>query len=475
MIKNNPIIKSTLVIYLTTYLFVAIWSFLDRQIRMDELINSLCTALLIIMSVICLGFVWTLGLIWLRKTSLLSDLNKKRSNGRYSTTQGDLPAIDQHKFTTTVSTKKTLTPNLLVWVTEESDISSVYINLFLKCAGILHRNRKALAELNEPSSLYTHSKKIAEEIIKLQKIGDNELLTQFEQCSNFKNYNLQINDLKIALHSPLIVILGMCHDIGKLDSPIEPNQSAYLPDYGIRGRNLLAKLNETWLLPKNDSSDLFIVMANYNNYDAAPKLLQNGRLICKSMNATCLTVILLYCHELGVRNNEINDAEEVNDVHIDEEVEQFSPLTTVFNDTQSYVNSNTTQRFQLVEDVVECFEATIPISEVKFESVEVPTINLNINEQPEESEETVRDLFINHSIEPSTSELKMTSHKINQAPQSQDDAQTVKGFFTSNGNHKSARPNLRTTYNKSKTRYKNSKPYSINNLSNHKSIEVSDE
>lgn len=88
MTKYKHIIKYNLIIFFVIYLAIAIWSFLDKQIHMDELINSLYGAILLIIGIIPTGFAFTLVLITLQKKIMLDWLYKKRTNGRYSITQG---------------------------------------------------------------------------------------------------------------------------------------------------------------------------------------------------------------------------------------------------------------------------------------------------------------------------------------------------------------------------------------------------
>lgn len=493
MIKNNPIIKSTIVIFITFYLFIAIWCFLDQQIHMDDLINSLFTSISIIVTVICIGFMWTFGIFWLRKKSLLGDLNKKRSNGRYSNTQGNLPIIQYHKFSSVASTKKSLTPIISNWVLKSTDSESVYINLLLKVAGILKQNRKALAELNEPNLLYTHSKKVTGEILKLQQTSVDKLAiqSQFDKDENFNKYHLKIEDVIRVLNSPLMVVLGMCHDVGKLDSPIEPGQKLYLLDYGIRGRNLLAKLDETWLLPKDEVNDLFIVMANYNDYDKSPKLLQNGELIYKSATSTCLTMLLLHCHNLALLNNE-------ETIEPEEDEEDFDNVVPVIEELKEDISSsdhialvkinNDTLKELSNQGFTENLEDAISINEI-FNPLNVLPGNTKPQDNIQPQEVKIKDLQLSSTIKQKSVQVLDLSMKENKK---EENNQTIHGLFTSNtisdkveATHhitkpqvdfsKIVRPNLSSKYVKSKIRETSNKPYSINNSDKEVIEDVSDD
>lgn len=476
MTKYKHIIKYNLIIFFVIYLAIAIWSFLDKQIHMDELINSLYGAILLIIGIIPTGFAFTLVLITLQKKIMLDWLYKKRSNGRYSITQGGLPAIAQHKFIAAASIKKSLSPNVLAWLTSLNESQVSYTNLFLKVTGILKQKRNTLAELNEPALLYTHSKKVTDEIIKLQKMSDKEVIKRFNNDDNFNKYHLKIEDIIVALRSPLMVIIGICHDVGKLDSPIYPGQTSYLLDFGIRGRNLLAKLDETWSLPKDDYNDLFIVMANYSNYDNAPKLLKDGKLIFKSINATCLTVILLHCHVLGLMNVEINEVEAEGDDILNEVEPCLELATEVLSVVVTPIETNevSTQRALQNKEFIEHSEPVILIDQV-FKPVESHISNSLSETELQDTEQEVSDVLLNYNT-PLKSQKRAHSEQEN-------DKTEVKNLFAlapalvkpesptqvkkpSVGQTKLSRPSLNSKYQTSKIRDTGNKPYSIHNQVN---------
>lgn len=458
MTKYKHIIKYNIVIYFVIYLGITIWSFLDKQIHLDDLFTSLYSAVLLIIGVIPAGFALTLVLITLQKKLMLDWLYKKRSNGRYSITQGNLPAISPRKFTAIASTKKSLTSNQLDWLTNLSEGQSIYANLFLKIAGILKQNRNALTELNESGFLYTHSKRITDEIIKLQKMDEEDILKQFVQDDNFNKYKLELKDIISALRSPLIVIIGLCHDIGKLDSPIYSGQTSYLPDFGIRGRNLLAKFDETWLLDKNEYNDLFIVLANYTNYDNSPKLLVNGELIFKSINATCLTVILLYCHSIGSRNIEVDELESLEDnEHIDE-IEQCAQLATEVLAIPVKVDEVVSKHIVQDDEPTEAIEQVVPVAQV-FKIPNTPLDKTLLDEAPKELD--VNNIFISNNNQPFTPK---------KYPERESNTE-IKGLFTAvssqKNQSKTPRKSLNSTYS-ADPRKIGQKLYSIHNKVNDK-------
>lgn len=480
MTKYKHIIKYNLIIYFVIYLAIAIWSFLDKQIHMDELINSLGGAMLLIIGIIPTGFASTLVLITLQKKYITDKLYKPRSNGRYSITQGDLPAVVQHKFTSATSTKKSLTPNILTWLTSLDESQSKYADLFLTIAGILKQKRNALAELNESALLYTHSKKVTDEILKLQNLSDVEVQNHFKNDDNFKKHYLNIRDVITALRSPLMVIIGLCHDVGKLDSPLYPGQTSYLSDFGIRGRNLLAKLKETWLLPKDDYNDLFIVMANYSNYDNAPKLLKDGELVVKSVNATCLTVVLLHCHALELKNP-LLDEEELDDNEPLDYVEPCLQLATEVlftTSTAAKTNESMVQPELQDEELVEQFEQIITIEQI-LPPTNAPACNLLTDEELQSHEQEISNVLNTKRLhKQNSSRCKLPDDRMevsNLFPSKTPSEPSVKIQRSRIGDDQQIRKSLRQTYQASKKRETSPKSFSIHNHINKKPTEKSNE
>lgn len=291
MIKNNPIIKSTLIIYLSIYSGITIWELFHKETLVD-LATSLYGVAIFIVGCAGLGFALTVLISTLAKKLLLDKLYKKKSNGRYSITTGDLPIGVPIEYDS-IDPKVELSEPINNWINNNESLPN-YVALFLHVCKILKHRPDVLAELDTTISVFTQSKLITNEICKLQTKSKEEIYGVLKS-SYFTKYNMPLDDLLKALESPLMPIIGICHDIGKLNASSEPGQEKYLLDYGKKGRDILTKIEYTWQLSQNDIDDLFLVTSYSMEYDNSPKVLLDGHLAYRSVHATCLTAILLYC------------------------------------------------------------------------------------------------------------------------------------------------------------------------------------
>ena len=67
---------------------------------------------------------------------------------------------------------------------------------------------------------------------------------------------------------PLIVILGVAHDIGKIEAFVfddEGRVTGIKPEHDMTGARMLARLPEAWALPPGDRQALFLALAHYHH------------------------------------------------------------------------------------------------------------------------------------------------------------------------------------------------------------------
>ncbi len=78
---------------------------------------------------------------------------------------------------------------------------------------------------------------------------------------------------KFQRDDPLIVILGLAHDIGKIETFVFNDEGRVIgigPEHDLTGARIIARLSESWALPDSDRRAMLLALAHYHHPMALP-------------------------------------------------------------------------------------------------------------------------------------------------------------------------------------------------------------
>lgn len=295
MIKNNPIIKATLVLFAFIYICLAIYM-LTQGVSILKLLDSFLNSSFLIIGGTLLGFCITLVVISASKNYQLNLLLKANNNGRYGTTQGYLPkrhVLDFEKL----SLKNDLPETLQTWVKTYEATNKPTIELFITIAGILKARLNLYVAGSSSITLYAHSIKVAEKLAELNISGA-------QACNEFliaKGYlspnNMKMKYIEELLASQALPLIGIMHDIGKVTAFIKQDGiTTYLDNYPQKSKLIASALDCFWELPENIRDSLLFAAAYYNDLQNCPKTIVDKKLLPKYVMGELLIQLLIAVH-----------------------------------------------------------------------------------------------------------------------------------------------------------------------------------
>lgn len=325
MIKRNSIISSTLTLYLFSYLCILGWAFLDKN-QISSFLPAAKNAGLLILGNLGLGFFLTVSIITYFRKFKTDRLYTKKSNGRYKTTQGLLPEGIQHKHET-VWKSSDLPPNLANWIKINKEKHPAYVGLFCKVAGVLKYNLNLPASQNNSMSLYAHSIKVSEELCKLINLPSDEIIKSLYGVNTPTGVNTYLEMIEILKNEPLLPIMGVAHDIGKLESiEYDGNQIKYADLFCKQSKNIVSRMKVGWDIPGDYQYALLFALNYFDGSSLLPKQLVGDRLQSKSVLGEFLIDLLIFAHNF-----------------VDSSEHYQSRLTTIKIDNQLAVEESSNQ------------------------------------------------------------------------------------------------------------------------------------
>ncbi len=295
MIKRNSIISSTLTLYLFGYLCVLGWAFLDKY-QISSFLPAAKSAGLLILGDVGLGFFLTVLIITYFKKYKTDRLYTKKSNGRFKSTQGLLPEGIQHK-SETVWKSSDLPPSLSSWIEINKERHPKYVGLFRKIAGVLKYNLNLPASQNNSLSLYAHSIKVSEELCKLINLPSNEIIKTMFGISTPSGVNTYLEMIDTLKNEPFLPILGIAHDIGKLESiEYEGEQIKYADLFCKQSKNIVSRMKIGWSIPDEYQYALLFALNYFDGTSLLPKKIVDGKLHTKSTLGEFLIDLLVFIH-----------------------------------------------------------------------------------------------------------------------------------------------------------------------------------
>lgn len=350
MIKDNPIIKSVFIILLFVYLVCAIYM-LIAGVNIKYLIGNFVEAWILVIGITGFGFFLSLSIISGTKRYRLQQILSKNGNGRYGTTQGLLPngkplTID------TISLKRDLPVELQQWVINSERAFPTQVEIFIKLCGILKHHVNLPVSSDSDVSIYAHSIKVTSKLLEYSILSAedcNQLLikNKFLSPKNFKY--LYLNDIQA---NNLLVILGIAHDVGKIDAfEVIDSKLTYLDCHPKKARLIVSRIDAFWKLPENLRDAVTFALGYYLEFNNRPKHYKDGGLVSTSIIGDLLIYLLVCAHnevasfeQIELPHVVINNDIQKSKVEIEEIIEDEVLITPLIPTNKLDTNKSTKKR-----------------------------------------------------------------------------------------------------------------------------------
>lgn len=295
MIKNNPIIKATLVLVAFIYTCLAIYMLINK-IPIFALASSLLNSIFLIIGSTILGFGITLVAISGVKNYQLNLLLKANGNGRYGTTQGYLPQRQQLACEK-ISLTKDLPTAIQEWIKAHELSHKPAINLFITLAGILKANLNLSIERNKDISLYAHSIRICEKLVLLNNLGSAECNAYLIKNGYLSPNNMKSKYIDELVNAQALPLIAIMHDVGKISANIQKDGIvSYLENYPHKSKLIVSSISYFWELEENIRDSLLFATAYYNDLANCPKIILDKQLVAKYVRGELLIQLLIAAH-----------------------------------------------------------------------------------------------------------------------------------------------------------------------------------
>lgn len=295
MIKNNPIIRSTLIIFMFIYACCGIYMLL-MGVTIKDLVSGLINTSILMIAYIGLGFSITLVVIASGKNYLLTRKLRTNSNGRYGTTTGFLPSgLDIRK--SSISLANDLPIDLQNWIKSIELSHFAVAELFIQLAGVLKNNIELLAVVNENVSLYAHSMAVASKLLEFNSKGSDYCNQIMIEHGYVTPGNYKVKYVEQLIEQQALPLIGIMHDLGKVLSLGEiDGETVYLPNYSERTKLIVNQMDAFWKLPEDLIDALLFASANFLNLSQCPKIIYDHKLAAKYIKGELLIQLLMCAH-----------------------------------------------------------------------------------------------------------------------------------------------------------------------------------
>lgn len=295
MIKNNPIIRSTLIIFIFIYACCGIYMLL-MGVTIKDLVSGLINTSILMVAYIGLGFSITLVIIAGGKNYLLSRKLRANGNGRYGTTSGILPSGVEVKRVA-ISLTNDLPVELQSWIKSIELTHSTAAELFIQLAGVLKNNLELLAVTNENVSLYAHSIAVANKLLEFSYKGSDYCNQIMIERGYVTPGNYKVKYVEQLIEQQALPLIGIMHDLGKILALDKGNSDTlYLPNYAEKTKLIVNQMSSFWQLSEDLIDALLFASANYLNLSQCPKIIYDHKLSAKYIKGELLIQLLMCAH-----------------------------------------------------------------------------------------------------------------------------------------------------------------------------------
>lgn len=295
MIKNNPIIRSTLIIFIFIYACCGIYM-LFMGVTIKDLVGGLINTSILMVAYIGLGFSITLVIIAGGKNHLLSRKLKANGNGRYGTTSGILPSGVEVKRVA-ISLTNDLPVELQNWIKSIESTHPAAAELFIQLAGVLKNNLELLAVANENVSLYAHSMAVTSKLLEFSHKGSDYCNQIMIERGYVTPGNYKVKYVEQLIEQQALPLIGIMHDLGKILALDKGNSDTlYLPNYAEKTKLIVNQMSAFWQLSEDLIDALLFASANYLNLSQCPKIIYDHKLSAKYIKGELLIQLLMCAH-----------------------------------------------------------------------------------------------------------------------------------------------------------------------------------
>lgn len=280
--KNN-LIKSAFVVFVTWWVLCTIYAFYKNGIStVDEFEASAYIAVMVVIGAI-FGSLLVYVAIKLKKDVQTSILKSDNYNGLICTV-GEVPLVIQAPLRRNValpfedmhSVAKDVPSNYFTdWEKKYKVTHPAHVKLFSALVAILMHD-ESIPATHVPGghgnrSLLEHSLLAAYIMDELAKKYKYDGLSSSK--NNKKILELSDSDYLFNREDPLLALIGLAHDIGKIETYIRDKNNLIVgikAEHDLTGGRMLARVNEVWDLPEADRRAIIMAVAHYHHPMSLP-------------------------------------------------------------------------------------------------------------------------------------------------------------------------------------------------------------
>ena len=280
--KNN-LIKSAFVVFITWWVICTIYAFYKNGIStVDEFEASAYIALMVILGGV-FGSLFVYLVIKAKKDSRSSDLQSDNYHGLLCTV-GEVPFVIPAPlrrkfpiaFTEMHSYAKDVPDDYFVkWELKYGRTHSAHVRLFAALVAILMHD-ESIPATHVPGG---HGNRTLLEHSLLAAYIMDELAKKYQYTglssskNNKKILDLTDADYEFKRDDPLLAIIGLAHDIGKIETYIKDKSNSIVgikAEHDLTGGRMLARIDEVWDLPEADRRALIMSVSHYHHPMSLP-------------------------------------------------------------------------------------------------------------------------------------------------------------------------------------------------------------
>ena len=269
------LIKSVLIVVFFWWVVLSIWHIWAKEIEIGKMINSSFPIFVLSSLGVLIGFFAAWSYIWLGKRALRESLVGENVRG-LTCTIGELPLVAKEprraEELPDLALYTDIPANFLTeWFEEHKEKYPAHCNLATALLQIYEFNKDLPATHIEGGhggrTLLHHSLLAAFYMAKLSKTWK---YTGLRDRSG-KRVVLKLRDPMYQFNpeDPLIFLIGLAHDIGKIEAYIFEDGTREIigihHEHDLTGARMLARLPESWEIPDEDRLAIFLAIAHYHH------------------------------------------------------------------------------------------------------------------------------------------------------------------------------------------------------------------
>ena len=271
---NQNVIRAAITVFGFWWLLLAIYGLVAGLSDPEYLVRSTLAITILVIAGIAAGVASVLLLVWMKKKSDVELLAGESVRGLVCTI-GELPFVQREPERAKELPDLTKIPDVEPsfyqrWMDHHGTRSPQHAAL-LRALIEVFASRESLPATHIAGghggrTLLQHSLLVGYHMEKLGRTWTNTGLRA--KSTGRIRLKLRDDNYKFNLDDPMITIIGVAHDIGKIESYIYDADKKVIGihnEHDLTGARMIARLPEAWAIPDDDRTAMFLAIAHYHH------------------------------------------------------------------------------------------------------------------------------------------------------------------------------------------------------------------